>query len=194
MKSCTVQEMFGVINLTQKETDTIAGAIRKISVQKGCIILSEGQPATYLYFVRSGCLRTYFIDASGKEYTLQFAVNGWWITDYTAFLDDGCAMLNIECLQDAVVYQLPKKSLEGLYRQIPQIEKFYRERVEKSLISFQKRLLSTMVQSAQERYMMFITMYPNIYKMVKNYHVASYLGITPESLSRVKKNLASLLI
>jgi CRP-like cAMP-binding protein len=175
------------MNLTQKETDHIADNIRELSVEKGHIILSEGQSASSLYFVHSGCLRIYFIDNYGKEYTLQFAADGW-LADYTAFLANGSTVLNIECLQDTIMYQLPKKNLENLCKSIPQIEIFFRHQVEDSLANFQKRLLSTMVQSAQERYTMFMMMYPNIYKMIKNYHVASYLGITPESLSRVKKN------
>jgi len=179
--------MFHGINLTQQEIDIIAHHIKRIAVQKGCIILSEGQPAPNLYFVYSGCLRTYFLDNESKEYTIQFAVDDWWITDYMAFVANESAMLNIECLQDTIIYQLPKKSLEGMYTQIPQIEKFYRDRVETTLVSFQKRLISTMVQSAQERYMMFTHTYPNINKLIKNYHIASYLGITPQSLSRVKK-------
>jgi CRP-like cAMP-binding protein len=176
------------MNLTQKEIDDIANNIRELSVEKSQIILSEGQPASSLYFVYSGCLRIYFVDHYGKEYTLQFAVDGW-LTDYTAFLANGSTTLNIECLQDTTMYQLPKKNLEDLCKSIPQIEMFFRQQVENSLVNFQKRLLSTMVQSAQERYMMFMMMYPNIHKMIKNYHIASYLGITPESLSRVKKNL-----
>jgi len=176
------------MNLTQKEIDDIANNIRELSVEKGQIILSEGQPASFLYFVYSGCLRIYFVDNYAKEYTLQFAVDGW-LTDYTAFLVNGSTLLNIECLQDTIMYQLPKKNLEDLCKSIPQVEIFFRQQVENSLFNYQKRLLSTMVESAKERYMMFMIMYPNVYKMIKNYHIASYLGITPESLSRVKKNL-----
>ena len=189
MASGFIQEIFKELNLSQREVAIIASAIKKMSVRKGDLISNEGQSGCSLYFVNTGCLRTYFVYAAGKEYTLEFATNGCLITDYSTLFADEFAVLTIECLQDAVVYQLPKENLKKLYKQIPQIEKFYNERVEKSLIAFQKRLLSTIVQSAQERYMMFVKMYPNINKMVKNYHIASYLGITPESLSRVIKNI-----
>jgi CRP-like cAMP-binding protein len=191
MESYPVNKIFRDVNLSQKEKDIIKKNIKERFVQKGDIILTKGQSAPYLYFVSSGCLRTFFIDSSGKDHTLQFAVNDWWITDYTAFLVDGNAMLNIECIKDAILYEVSKENLELLYKRVPKIERFFRIKFERSLISFQKRLLSYMVQSAKERYIKFIDAYSTINKSIKNYHVASYLGITPESLSRIKKDLTT---
>ncbi|NUY81484.1 Crp/Fnr family transcriptional regulator [Flavobacterium sp. MAH-1] len=190
MQPCNIQDIFKGVALSLKETEILRDNFQKLSIGKGHIILREGQPASYQYYVCSGCLRAFYVDASGKEHTLQFAVNDWWISDYTAFLVNGRAILNIECLQDAIVYRLSKDNLEELYRSVPSVESFFRLIFERYLISFQERVLANLAQSATERYLTFISTYPDIQKNVKNYHVASYLGITSESLSRIKKDLA----
>ena len=96
----------------------------------------------------------------------------------------------IETIQDATLYKISRKNMEGLFLEIPQLETFFRKKMEKAFTSFQKRILSSLAQSAKERYLTFISTYPNIEQSVKNYHIASYLGITTESLSRIRKELA----
>lgn len=142
------------------------------------------------YYVSNGCLRTFFIDKSGKEHTLQFAINDWWISDYTAFFTTSKAVMYIETIQEATVYKISKKSMEDLFVEIRQIETFFRKKMEGAFASFQKRILASLAESAKERYISFISTYPNIEQNVKNYHIASYLGITTESLSRIRKEIS----
>lgn len=138
----------------------------------------------------SGCLRTYYLTEGGKDITIQFAISDWWISDYTAFFTEGKALLNIECVQDAVIYKISRVSMEELYPRIPLIESFFRIKMERFFASFQRRILSDLAMSAKEKYKTFLTTYPNIEASIKNYHLASYLGITPESLSRLRAEMA----
>ena len=100
--------------------------------------------------------------------------------------------MNIEVLKDATLYKLSHSDKEYLYAQIPKIESFFRKKLERAFAAFQKRILRNLSQSASERYVSFITNYPDIEKNVKNYHIASYLGITTESLSRIRKELSNI--
>jgi CRP-like cAMP-binding protein len=191
MENSILIEIFKGTTFSPAEHSIIGVAFKKISLKKGSILLNEGETVLNQYFVCSGCLRTYFIDNSGKEHTLQFAIKDWWISDYTAFFTGTKSIMNIECIQDAIIYQLSKKSMEQLYLDIPQFETFFRKKMEKAFAAFQKRTLGNLAHTAKERYLSFINTYPNIEQNVKNYHIASYLGITTESLSRIRKNLHS---
>lgn len=189
MENSILIELFNGTTFTQEELNIIGIAFKKIDLTKGSVLLSEGETVLNQYFVYSGCLRTYFIDSSGKEHTLQFAIKDWWISDYTAFFTGTKAIMNIECIQDAIIYKLSRKSMEQLYIDVPQLETFFRKKLEKAFAAFQKRTLGNLALTAKERYLSFIGTYPNIEQSVKNYHIASYLGITTESLSRVRKEL-----
>ncbi len=186
-----ISEIFKDISFTLEEVNTIQESFEKVNLKKGEILLKSNETVFDQYYVYSGCLRTFFIDSFGKEHTLQFAINDWWISDYTAFFTTTKSILNIEVIQDATLYKISKKSLENLYAKIPELETFYRKKMEKAFASFQKRILASLAQSAKERYVFFINTYPNIEQSVKNYHIASYLGITTESLSRIRKELTS---
>ena len=184
-----VKEIFKDLDLSEMECKTAGDKFKRVTVKKGEILLNAGQYVPYQYYVYSGCLRSYFLNDSGKDHTMQFAVNNWWISDYSAFFNETRSVLYIECLQDAEIYQISKKSLEQLYSEVPVIESYFRVRMEKSFVSFQNRILSDLAMSAKEKYCWFITRYPSIEQKIKNYHVASYLGITTESLSRIRKDL-----
>jgi len=97
---------------------------------------------------------------------------------------------SIIAIQDATLYEISKKSMEDLFVEIPQLETFFRKKMERAFASFQNRILANLAQSAKERYVSFISTYPNIEQAVKNYHIASYLGITTESLSRIRKEIS----
>ncbi len=182
-------ENFKNLSFTQKERDRIEREFEKIDLKKGNILLKAADVVYNQYYVCEGCLRTYFIDKSAKEHTLQFAIKDWWISDYTAYFTNTKAIMSIECIQNATVYKISREAIESLYLEIPQLETFFRKKMEGAFSSFQKRILGSLSQSAKERYTSFIRTYPNIEQSVKNYHVASYLGITTESLSRIRKEI-----
>ena len=190
MEDSIVKEIFKIVSLTNEDVVTVSAKLKEINVPKGRLLIDAGQLVPYQYYVYSGCLRTYYLDNSGKEHTIQFAVKDWWISDYTAFFTGGRAMFCIECIQDAVIYQLSKDSMETLYLEVPLIETFFRKKMERFFSTFQKRILSDLAMPAKEKYMRFLEAYPEIEQLIKNYHLASYLGITTESLSRIRKELS----
>lgn len=184
-----VSEVFKGLVFSEEEISDLASKLQRIHLKKGKTLVMAGQTVTHQYYVCQGCLRTYFIDPQGKEHTLQFAVDDWWISDYTAFFNSGQAIMNMESIQDTLLYQLSRENMEALYVAMPKLETFIRKKMEKAFASFQKRILANLAHSAKERYVSFMHTYPSIEKNVKNYHIASYLGITTESLSRIRKEL-----
>lgn len=189
IEDSTVVEIFKELSFSQKESNRIKQKFEKIDLKKGAILLNANEVVLNQYYVSDGCLRTYFMDSAAKEHTVQFAIEDWWISDYTAYFTKEQAILNIECIQNATVYKISRTDIESLYLEIPQLETFFRKKMEGAFSSFQKRILGGLSQTAKERYTSFIRTYPNIEQSVKNYHVASYLGITTESLSRIRKEL-----
>jgi CRP-like cAMP-binding protein len=184
-----IKEIFKDINFSDQEIEIIESVFYKISVKKGTILLNEGDNVKEQYYILKGCLRSFHIDSHGKEHTVQFGIKDWWISDYTAFFTSSKAIMTIEAIQDATLYKINEEDKEYLYSKIPKIEHFFRIKLEKAFASFQKRILANLSQTAKERYLSFIKSYPNIEKNIKNYHIASYLGITTESLSRIRKEL-----
>jgi CRP-like cAMP-binding protein len=181
-------EIFKNHALSKEEIAYINAKFEKIELVKGDILLHPEMPVNHQYYVYSGCLRSYFIDNSGKESTIQFAINDWWISDYTSFFTTEKSIMCIECIKDAQIFKISKSDNEDLFRTVPGVESFFRVKLEKAFASFQKRILEHLTLSAKDRYTKFITNYPDIEQHVKNYHIASYLGITNESLSRIRKS------
>ncbi|WP_298423646.1 Crp/Fnr family transcriptional regulator [uncultured Kordia sp.] len=186
-----VHEIFSKkLSFTQEEISFIEQKYERVLFEKGTIILRANEHVKYQYFVSEGCLRTYLIAKSGKEHTIQFAIKDWWISDYIGYFSQSKSVLNIECIEHAVLYKISRNDMEEIYTKIPKTESYIRKKLERSFVSFQKRILANLSQSAKERYLNFTQDYPNIEQYVKNYHIASYLGITTESLSRIRKEIA----
>ena len=184
-----IKTIFKDLNFTEDDTKIIASVFHKIEVKKGTILLNTDEFTDSEYYVVSGCLRTFYTDPNGKEHTVQFAVSDWWISDYTAFFTSEKSIMTMEVIQDATLYKISKNEKDILFQKTPTIDRFFRVKLERAFGAFQKRILANLSQNATERYLNFINTYPNIEKSVKNYHIASYLGITTESLSRIRKAL-----
>jgi len=184
-----IKTIFKDLNFTEDDTKLITSIFQKKEVKKGTILLNANEFADSEYYVVSGCLRTFYTDSNGKEHTVQFAIKDWWISDYTAFFTSEKSIMTIEVIQDAILYKITKKEKDLLLKKIPEIDRFFRLKLERAFTAFQKRILANLAQNATERYLSFIKTYPNIERSVKNYHIASYLGITTESLSRIRKEL-----
>ena len=153
---------------------------------KGTILIREGERVNKIYFVKEGCLRSYCIDQNGKEHTLQFAIKGWWISDYIAIYNKESATLTVECLKKSTIIEFDAKQLNEILTVFPEYEPFKRNLLERHIVSLHKRVLNQSIMTASERYDLFVTQYPDIEQYTRNYHIASYLGITQESLSRIR--------
>lgn len=186
-------QIFKGTSFSEKEELLILSKFEKRTLKKGEYLLKADEKVADLHFIENGCLRTYFIDSLGKEHTLQFAIKGWWISDYIALFgrEKTNSVSNIECIRDSILYKISKEDFDKLCSEIPLIGQFHIKNLESAFAAFQRRILENLTLSAKQRYVNFIQTYPNIEQSVKNYHIASYLGITNESLSRIRKEIAN---
>ena len=159
---------------------------KKKTFSKGALLIQQGQTVNKIYFVVDGCLRSYCIDKSGKEHTLQFGIKNWWISDYIAIHNNESATLTVECLKESTVIEFDAKKLNNIFTLFPEYEPFQRNLLERHVVSLHKRILNQLQLTASERYDLFLEQYPDIELFTRNYHIASYLGITQESLSRIR--------
>ena len=118
-------------------------------LKKGDLLLTPDTFANNQYYVYSGCLRSYFINAAGKDHTTQFAIKDWWISDYTAFFTTEKAVMNIECLQDAVVYKFSRENMNHLCEEMPKVEIFFRNHL-KGVVALETNVLMQLMNSVHE--------------------------------------------
>ena len=157
-------------------------------IKRKTCLLKNGQHCRYINYVHKGGLRAYYIDASGKESTIMFAVADWWITDMYCFLNGQPAMMCIEAIEDSIIFQLGKNDLDKLFLQMPLFERFFRILMQNAYTREQLRIIENLSLPAIDRYNNFLAKYPQIAKQVTQKQIASYLGITPEFLSAARKN------
>lgn len=174
------------ISLSEEAEKYIYSIAEEKSFSKGEVLIQEGQTVNKTFFVIHGSLRSFCVDKEGKEHTLQFAIQDWWISDFIAMYNHEPASLTVECITDATVIEFNTQKLTQIYLQFPEFELFQRKTLERHVVSLHKRILNQLQLTALERYNVFIEHYPNIEQHVPNYHIASYLGITQQSLSRVR--------
>jgi len=188
-----IKEIFEGNTLSEKELGLISSKLKHTILKKGDFLLRASDEISDIYYVHSGCLRSYIIDLEGKEHILQFAVKGWWISDYIALYgkEKIAAVSYIECIKDASIYSISKLEFDKICREIPKVSIINKRKMELAFASFQNRILQNLTLTAKERYINFLSAYPSIADEVKNYHIASFLGITTESLSRIRKEIAT---
>ncbi len=176
------------IDLSEEEKNYFISLITFKEVSRKTVILKEGQACKHLSYVHSGALRAYCMDNEGKEATIMFAVADWWVTDMFCFLHDKRAMMQIETIEDSCIFQLSKKHWEKLFYKAPKFERFFRILMQNAYTREQLRVMDNLSLSAEKRYDNFLIKYPHIAKQVTQKQIASYLGITPEFLSAIRKN------
>jgi CRP-like cAMP-binding protein len=179
------------ISLSREEEDHFISLIQYKRIQRKDHLLQEGQSCKTINYVHSGAMRAFHIDKKGKEATIMFAVADWWITDMNCFINAQPAMMYIQAIEDTEVFQLSKENFDLLFQQIPKFEKFFRILMQNAYVREQLRVLQNLSLDAEERYNNFITKYPQIVQRVTQKQIASYLGVTPEFLSVVRKNKAA---
>lgn len=174
------------LELSEEAKKHINSISKELQVKKKDVLIQQGQNVNKTYFVVSGCLRSYGTDREGKEHTMQFAIKNWWISDFMGWFENKPTSLTVDCVTDSTLIEFKISDLEELYKRFPAFEVFQRKNLERHLASLQKRLLNQLQLSAEERYAVFQEEYPEIEKYALNYHIASYLGITQQSLSRIR--------
>jgi len=175
------------ISISSEIEDKLKEFIIEKKLIKGEIILSDNSIKKEHIFVVSGCLRSFYKTENGKEHTIQFAVKNWWISDYMTLYSNEKSVLSIESLTHSKVLIINNDKLDEFYKEFPDFEVFQRKNFEKRIATLQKRILSLLALSAAEKYNQFINNYEVFEKVIPNYQIASFLGITPQSLSRIRK-------
>ena len=179
------------IALSSEAEEYLFSIAREKKISKGDIVIREGQTVNKIYFVKKGCLRSYCIDKNGKEHTLLFAIDGWWMSDYIAIHNNEPATLMVDCLTPTTVLEFNAKEINGVLNLFPEYEPFQRYMLERHVVSLQKRILNQLQLTATERYDLFLEQHPDTEQYARNYHIASYLGVTQQSLSRIRVEKAS---
>jgi len=179
------------ISLTDEETDLFLSLLIEKKLAKRELLHKVGDVCRNSAFVIEGALKGYTIDNAGGEHVLNFAVADWWIADMYSLFSQKPGVLLIEALADSTVLLLSKENQELLYKQNPKFERFFRILVENALVTNQQRLLDNLSLSAEQRYLNFIKKYPFVLNCAPLHSIASYLGITPEFLSKIRRNIAS---
>ncbi len=172
-------------------SDEIENRLKEIIVEKkavkGEIILSNNSLKKEHIFVASGCLRSFYTTENGKEHTIQFAIKNWWISDYITLYTDNTSIVSIESVTHSKILVIQNAEIEKLYAEFPQFEVFQRKNFQNRVAALQKRILGLLTLTASEKYNQFVENYAAFEKVLPNYQIASFLGITPESLSRIRK-------
>lgn len=181
-----IEKIKSSIDLSPAAEEYLYTISAKKTYPKGAVLINQGQQVNKIFFVIDGCLRSYCVDKNGKEHTLQFGIKDWWISDYIAIHNNESATLTIECLKESTVIEFNAKKLNNIFIPFPEFEPFQRNLLERHVVSLHKRILNQLQLTAAERYDLFLEQYPDIEQFTRNYHIASYLGITQESLSRIR--------
>lgn len=180
-----LQHIGKYIQLTSSEELRLVSLLKYKKLRRRQFLLQEGDIQQQAVFVTAGCLRSYSIDKNGNEHILQFAPPGWWIGDMASFKGQQPATLTIDAVDDSELVYLQKDDLENLYTEIPKLERFFRQLAENALAAYQHRLVGNLSLSALERYNTFCQLYPSLIQCLPQKLVASYIGVTPEFLSKM---------
>jgi CRP-like cAMP-binding protein len=178
------------IQLSDAEFNYFTSLLHTKRLRKKQFLLEEGGVCNHECFVNSGCLRMYKLNEKGQEHIIQFAVTDWWICDQYSFLTSEPSEYFIDALEESEVLLIEKTRLEQLYVRVPMFERFFRIAFQNSYVALQRRIMAGLSQTAEEKYLNFIKRYPALEQKMPQHQIASYLGITPESLSRIRKQLA----
>lgn len=181
-----INKLKSSIDLSSEAEAYLFSITKEKKVVKGEVLIRQGHAVKKIFFVTDGCLRSYCIDKNGKEHTLQFAIRDWWISDYIAIHSNEIGTLTVECLKDSNVIEFDAKKLDEIHALFPEFEVFQRKNLERHVVSLHKRILNQLQLTASERYDLFLEQYPAIEQYTPNYHIASFLGITQQSLSRIR--------
>ena len=176
-------------NFTEAELDMITAAAVIRKVRKRQYLLQAGDVWKYNAFVTKGCLRTYSVDDKGNEHIISFAVENWWTGDRESLQTGEPSTFNIDALEDSEVALIIKEKYEALCREIPAFNAMVSAILEKSFRVAQSRIHTFISSSAEEKYLTFLEKFPHLVMRVPQTMIASYLGITPETLSRIRKQL-----
>ena len=179
----------GLLPLNEEESSVVETVFKERKIRRRQFILQAGDVSKRNTFVVEGCFKMYMIDENGKEHNLQFAIENWWIGDIGSFHTEQPSKLYIEAIENSVILQINKEDQLKLFVEYPKFNRIFRVITENALVSAQRRILQNISSTAEERYLDFMERYPHFFNRISNVQIASYLGVTPEFLSTIRKRL-----
>ncbi|QPH37789.1 Crp/Fnr family transcriptional regulator [Pedobacter endophyticus] len=174
------------VDLSDDERETLGSLLKSFSFKKKAFLLEHGEICRANYFVVKGCLRLYFIDIKGAEQTTQFAIENWWISDLTSFMFQKPSAFFIQAAEATEVIAIDHRHHDEIFNKIPKLERYFRLILQKTHQASQMRIKFLYSQTAEERYFHFNKLFPGFVQRVPQYMLASYLGFTPEFLSKIR--------
>lgn len=180
------------IDLSQADLAQVDAAFTLHAVPRRSFLLEAGQVSTYEHYVVSGCLRTYLLDSMGNEHTLAFAIEDWWTGDLRSFNGRVPSYLYIEALEDSTLLRIERNAFDDLFTRVPLMDRFFRLLLARAFSASQERIHEEHALNVGERLLSCRKRYPWLEQRIPQKHIASYLGVTPEFLSRNRKKLLGL--
>ena len=177
------------ISLAAEEIEFFRSLLKSKTLPNGEYLLREGDVCKYESFVTEGCLKTFYIDENGFEHIIDFSIEEWWADDLYSLLTQTPSKSNIKAIEDTSILQISKTDLELLYQKIPKFERFFRILFQNAYITQREQINLALSASAEERYLLFLKKKPYAEKRFPQKDIASYLGVTPQFLSTLRKKL-----
>jgi CRP-like cAMP-binding protein len=175
------------VDLSEEDIESIFLRLEVINLKKKDFLLHEGKICKNKYFILDGLVRLFELSVNGNETITQFGIENWWITNLDSFINETPSRTSIQALEKTVVLSINKKNLEDLFLSIPKLERAFRMITENMLIAHQRKDEVYMKKTSKERYYSLVKTIPNFAQRVPQYMIASYLNITPEYLSEIRK-------
>lgn len=177
------------IALKKEEEELLLLLVQPKKLKRKEVLITGNEINQFSAFVLSGCLRSYSLDRNGFEHIIQFAPRGWWIADIHSLISGEKGKLSIDALEDSEMLLLKRSDQELLFKQAPVFERFFRIIIENSVAAQHNRLMDYLSLTAQERYEAFCKRYPSLMQTLPQKLIASYIGVTPEFLSKMRAGM-----
>ncbi|MFD2202901.1 Crp/Fnr family transcriptional regulator [Shivajiella indica] len=185
-----VENLRKYVPFSKEEIQAFYDVAKHANFKKNEVLVETGQMLSPFIFIRKGCLMTYFTDEKNFNHVIQFGLDKWWTGDLNGFMHGEPSIYTIKAMTHTEVWMLDKEDFENLCKNQPAFEKYFRVIFQNSLVSHQKRIIRNISFSAEDKYLTFVKNYPKLELLIPQKYIASYLGITPEFLSMIRRKLA----
>ncbi len=179
-----------LVPINTQEEKLIEESFKQIQLDRKAYLLKKGDLSNHMRFIAEGCLKAFSVDEHGNEHILQFGVSGWWVNDLYAYLTKKPSTFFIQAITKSTVLQIHRDRLNKLYDEVPMMDRFFRIKTQNGYVALQERTIRNMSESAENRYLEFVKRYREMEQQIPQYMIASYLGVTPEHLSALRKKMS----